>query len=52
MREFDINRAYENARAISFPRETGSKGERRAADFIAKRFRDLGLDVKEEEFTL
>lgn len=52
LREFDSNRASENARAISFPRETGSKGERQAADFIAKRFRDLGLDVKEEEFTL
>ncbi len=50
--EFDMNRAYENARAISFPRETGSKGENRAADNITKRFMDLGLEVKEEEFAL
>lgn len=52
LREFDINRAYENARAISFPRETGSYGEKQVADYIAKKFRDSGLEVTEEWFTL
>lgn len=52
LREFDINRAYESAKDIAFPRATGSNGEKQVAEYISKRFRDLGLEVKEEEFTL
>jgi hypothetical protein len=50
--EFDSERAYQNARSLSFPRETGSDGEKRAVAYIAKRFKDMGLEVKEEEFPL
>lgn len=50
--EFNAEKAYENGRAIGFPRETGSEGEQRAADYIAKRFRDMGFEVKEEGFPL
>lgn len=49
---FDPERAYQNARSLSFPRKTGSDGEKRAAAYIAKRFRDMGLEVSEEEFSL
>jgi len=50
--EFNPKRAFEHARSISFPRETGSEGEEKTADYIRGRLRDLGLEVIEEEFLL
>lgn len=49
---FDADRAYDDARAISFPRETGSEGEKRASEIVAQKFKALGLIVSEEEFPL
>ncbi len=40
-----------SVRELSFPRFPGSDGERRAADIVAGRFANLGLDVIREPFT-
>jgi hypothetical protein len=51
---FDAERAHANVRALTAigPRVAGSKGERRAADLVARRFRALGYRAVVQTFPL
>jgi hypothetical protein len=52
---FDARRAFEDVRALATgcsARVTGSEGGRCAADFIERRFRDLGLATRVQRFSL
>ncbi len=40
----------ETVRTLAFPRFTGTDGERRAADLVAARLEDAGLEVEREPF--
>lgn len=40
----------DTVRALAFPRLAGTAGERRAADLVARRLADAGLDVRRERF--
>jgi len=47
---FDAIAAYEHAKKLSFPRATGSQGEKHAVDYIAGFFKKLGLEVEIQNF--
>jgi len=49
-RRFDANGALELARALSFPRQTGSPGGRRARTLIREAFAAIDLPVEEQRF--
>lgn len=49
---FDTERAFEHIRALNFPRRVGTRGERRAARYIAKHFESIGLSTIRERFTV
>jgi hypothetical protein len=47
---FDGEQAKQYAREIAFPRKVGTEGERRAAETIIRRLKELGYHVRQEEF--
>lgn len=47
---FNAERAYAHTAHLTFPRRTGSEGEREAARYIAEAFRAAGLTVEEQPF--
>jgi hypothetical protein len=51
-RIFDGERAKQYAREIAFPRMVGTEGERKAAETIARTLKELGYEVREEEFSV
>ena len=51
MGDADGRRIFEDARSISFPRAAGSEGGLRARRIVVDRFRQAGLDVREEPFS-
>ena len=46
------NGALEYARELSFPRRTGTEGERKAAQAIVRTLKGLGYETVEEEFSI
>lgn len=51
MHNLDARKAYAHAKALAFPRRTGSGGEAEAAGYIVNRLKELGLEVREEGFS-
>ncbi len=49
---FNAQAALETAKALAYPRLVGTAGERRAANFIIQRLKDLSRQVWEEKFGL
>lgn len=49
--EFDPYEVLGHVKALSFPRRTGSTGEVQAQEYIINRFKALGLEPREEEFS-
>jgi len=49
--EFDPYEVLGHVKALSFPRRTGSTGEAQAQEYIISRFKALGLEPREEEFS-
>jgi hypothetical protein len=49
--EFDPYEVLGYVKALSFPRRTGSPGEAKAREYIINRFKALGLEPREEEFS-
>ncbi|MEK7821411.1 MAG: hypothetical protein AAB260_00040, partial [Planctomycetota bacterium] len=49
--EFDPYEVLGYVKALSFPRRTGSTGEAKAQEYIINRFKALGLEPREEEFS-
>jgi hypothetical protein len=47
---FDAGRAWEHTRALCYPRRVGTAGERRAARYLIRQFRALGLRWRWERF--
>jgi hypothetical protein len=47
---FDAKAAYEHVKNLSFPRATGSQGEKRSVEYISGLFKQLGLDIKIQSF--
>lgn len=47
---FDARLAYEHTKNLSFPRATGSQGEKRAVEYISSYFKKLGLDIEIQSF--
>ncbi|UCD01619.1 MAG: M28 family peptidase [Promethearchaeota archaeon] len=50
---FDVNRIYNYVNSFSFPRLTGTKGERKAVDLTIKTFKEIGFDdnqIQKEPF--
>jgi hypothetical protein len=48
--ESDGNGALKYTRELSFPRRTGTEGERKAAQAIVRTLKGLGYETVEEEF--
>lgn len=51
--EFELKNAFEHIDRLAYeigPRIAGTRGERMAAEYIAGKFRELGLDVKVQSF--
>ena len=46
------NGALKYARELSFPRRTGTEGERKAAQAIVRTLKGLGYETVEEEFSI
>src|SRR3989338_2981089 len=46
-----MEEALRHVKALSFPRRTGSTGEAQAQEYIISRFKALGLEPREEEFS-
>lgn len=51
-RSFDGERAKLYARMIAFPRRVGTHGERQAAETITLTLKELGYEVREEDFSV
>ena len=49
---FDARRAYRHTRELCYPRRVGTRGERRAARYIAREFASLGLRCTRERFAV
>jgi hypothetical protein len=49
---FNGERAKQYAREIAFPRKVGTEGERKAAETIAGILKELGYQVRQEEFSI
>jgi hypothetical protein len=49
---FDGERAKQYVREIAFPRMVGTEGERKAAETIAGILKELGYQVRQEEFSI
>ncbi|HHT9156201.1 MAG TPA: M28 family metallopeptidase [Candidatus Tripitaka californicus] len=49
--EFDPYEVLGYVKALSFPRRTGSTGEAQTQEYIINRFKALGLEPREEEFS-
>lgn len=49
--EFDPYEVLGHVKALSLPRRTGSPGEAQAQEYIINRFKALGLEPREEEFS-
>ena len=47
---FDEKAAYEHVKNLSFPRATGSQGEKRVVEYISVFFKQLGLDIEIQTF--
>jgi hypothetical protein len=47
----DATRMLGDARALAFPRASGSPANRRACALVARKLAEAGLDVREEEFS-
>jgi len=47
---FDAKTAYEHVKNLSFPRATGSQGEKCAVEYISGLFKQLGLDIEIQNF--
>jgi hypothetical protein len=48
---FNPENAYKHVENLSFPRTTGSSGEKKARDYISDYFKSLGLKTESQEFT-
>lgn len=49
--KYNLDKALELVKALSFPRRTGSPGEVQAQDYIIQRFKAIGMEPRDEEFS-
>ena len=49
---FDREQALKYVKEIAFPRKTGTEGEPRAAQAIVRILKDMGYEVREEDFSI